>query len=240
MLLASPNYGSRESLPLFVESSPVWSLPILPAPVALYVSPHNTGAKEALRVLSDTFAQIRPVTELAPIARWLLFLSPGSFEGPHGVPLAVELAAALKSGVAPVVLWDSDVTNEFAVIIESTPRSLAMSGLFKPLAIEWRGGVHRSVSVQRAAKALGAQDLHQGCHRRWCTYVVRPKLRSVRTLSLVGVDWIRSRVSRASRKLVGISKRDRESDCMLELERTSRSTLADNDQRVDEYEMTEQ
>ena len=44
----------------------------------------------------------------------------------------------------------------FGAIIDATPRRLKELGLYGPLAIEWRDGAHRTLSVQLVALALGA------------------------------------------------------------------------------------
>ena len=95
-------------------------------------------------------------------ARWLLFLSPSSFEEEAGGRLEAALLVALSSGAQPVVLWSPDAPGEFGDIIAATPPALKGLGLYGPLAIEWRGGIHGAVSVRLVAKALGARATGDG------------------------------------------------------------------------------
>ena len=83
------------------------------------------------------------------------------------------LLAALSSGAQPVVLWSPDASGEFGDIIAATPP--ALKGLYGPLAIEWRGGIHGAVSVRLVAKALGARATGDGmceCAKRCAAAVV--------------------------------------------------------------------
>ena len=50
----------------------------------------------------------------------------------------------------------------FRNVIECTPESLVEAGLYGHLAIEWREGIFRAVSVRLVAKALGARIGGQG------------------------------------------------------------------------------
>jgi hypothetical protein len=59
-------------------------------------------------------------------------------------------------GIAPAVLYDADA-HEFGDVLDGAPQRLRSAGLFHPLAVEWRGGPHRVVSIRLAAKALGAR-----------------------------------------------------------------------------------
>jgi len=88
-------------------------------------------------------------------AEWLLFLSPTCFGSQQGERLADEVQRALRMGLKPLMLWAPE-HGPFQEIYEATPRPLVAAGLYGPLAIEWRGGIHRAVSLQLVARALGA------------------------------------------------------------------------------------
>lgn len=90
--------------------------------------------------------------------QWILFLTTSCFEGEQGERLASEVHAALRvpEAVQPVLLWSPEQC-QFHDIIDATPRSLVIAGFYAPLAIEWRHGMLRAVSVRLVAKALGAR-----------------------------------------------------------------------------------
>ena len=94
--------------------------------------------------------------ESTTLTRWLLVVSPTCFEGEAGDALAREVAAALALGIQPLVVYEPDI-HEFREILDATPRSLVLGGLYGPLAIEWRAGPLRAVSVRMVAKELGAR-----------------------------------------------------------------------------------
>ena len=156
LILASPAYASEAAAPLYVKGALAWVEASFVQPVTLYASPHNPAAAETARELSELLPGLQLVSSREGAASWLLFLSPTCFEEESGARLAAEVAAAVQAGVAPVMLW-SPAEGDFGEIIERTPRALVAAGLYGPLAIEWRAGVHRAVSVRLAAMALGAQ-----------------------------------------------------------------------------------
>jgi len=166
LLLASPAYANVESVSLHVEGGLAWAQPTLTRPLALYTSAHNPPAAAAARALCELLPEMRLVTAAEAATSWLLFLGPKCFEGERGEQLTAEVAAALHEGVKLVMLWSPDAADdgcdEFREIIESTPPSLIEAGLFGPLAIEWRSGLHRAVGERLVAKALGAR-----MGRRW-------------------------------------------------------------------------
>jgi len=159
MLLASPAYMGEPSLPLCITGGLAWAKPTFApqsAKVPLYLSAHNPPAAEAADALMNAFPALDLVAEMARATPWLLFLSPTCFEGEQGVRLAAEVTEALQAGVSPVMLWSSQAC-EFREIIEATPNALIVAGLYGSLAIEWFGGALRVVSLNLAAKALGAR-----------------------------------------------------------------------------------
>ena len=156
LLLASPSFAGEAAAPLYIPGALAWAEASFAQPIALYASQHNPAAADAARELSELFSGLQLVGSRAEAARWVLFLSPTCFEGEQGERLAAEVTVAVQAGVAPAMLW-SPVEGDFGEIIERTPRALVAAGLYGPLAIEWRAGVHRTVSVRLAAIALGAQ-----------------------------------------------------------------------------------
>ena len=161
MLLASPAFAGDEVLPLYIEGGLAWAELALAQPLEVYVSPHNPPAAQAARVLSESLPALQLPQQLpssldAAAARWLLWLSPTCFDHEQGKLLAAEVASLLARGATPVLLWSPD-EGEFGEIIERTPEALRAVGLYGPLAIEWRDGVHRRVSVRLVARALGVQ-----------------------------------------------------------------------------------
>ena len=79
--------------------------------------------------------------------------------------MEAELLTALRMGCPPVTVWSPEA-DMFGNIIDETPHSLREAKLYDTLAIEWRGGMHRGVSIRQVARALGAQELKAGSARR--------------------------------------------------------------------------
>ena len=190
LLLASPPNESHRELVLSVRHALAWNRPdFMVRPFSLYASPNNPESAEVAAEVRQHYgaagllsaAQI-VVAEGGPsmsgpdrAARWvqpfdektwgwLLFLSPKTFDDDLGKQLAEQVHIALMHGIVPVVVYDADA-DEFNDIIEGTPPHLRKK-LYKPLAIEWRGGEHRRVSIRLVAKAMGA-TLDSGCGERW-------------------------------------------------------------------------
>ena len=88
--------------------------------------------------------------------RWLLCVSTVAFEGQQGALLIVELEAALRAGVVPLLVYEP-AAGDFRAIFEATPLRLTTLGIYGQLAVEWHEGVLRSASEQLLAQALGAR-----------------------------------------------------------------------------------
>ena len=158
-LLASPAYHDDDAVPLYVNGALAWAHPAFAADaeVHLYVSVDNPDARAPACQMNDLFAAVRLVDALdGPQRRWLLFVSPTCFSEERGERLEAEVLSALAAGVRPVVLYAPE-TAPFADVIAATPTTLLRSGLFGPLAVEWREAPLHSVSTRLVAKALGAR-----------------------------------------------------------------------------------
>ena len=106
-------------------------------------------------------AMRRPAAKEPDAVFWLLFLHPEVWEEDRGVRLAAEVEAAVSAGVRLIMLYDPESCS-FASIIDATPLPLKTLRIYDRLAIEWRGGALRDVSVRLVARALGAR-MEQGC-----------------------------------------------------------------------------
>ena len=147
----------------------------------------NPGVREVADMVNERVAgQVTLLT--GPIsfashstARWLLWLAIDTFEGESGARLKAEVLDTLISGARPVIVfapeeipWDPKVdegrgfASPFDKIIQSTPQELRAAGLFDPIAIEWRSGMHCAVSLGLVAKALGARVAQDGLSRQSC------------------------------------------------------------------------
>ena len=155
MLLASPAYADDQAVPLYVPGALAWAQLTFVQPVAVYA--HNSQAADAARELSAFASEVSVTSSPDAATHRLLFVSPTCFEGEPGERLAAELAAGLQAGVQPVLLWSPKDCEDFRTIIEATPPALVAAGLYAPLAVEMREGMHRAVSLRLAAKALGAR-----------------------------------------------------------------------------------
>ena len=118
-------------------------------------SPSRGGASP-LRLRRRKSSQAAPSGKSNPTTHWLLFLSPTVFDGQAGEDLAMEISSALKSGIKPVMVYASE-DYAFHDVIEATPRALLSAGIYGPLAIEWRDGPLRPVSMRLVVRALGAR-----------------------------------------------------------------------------------
>ena len=159
LLLASPAYAHESALPLYITGGLAYSPVGHWRPPTLYISPQNPPASKVANELRATelFQELPPIASTLDCAsRWLLVLRADSFEGVMGARLVDEVEAALMRDVSPVLMYCSEEV-EFEEIIAATPKRLRQGGLFGPLAIEWRGGLHRLVSEKMLAKALGAR-----------------------------------------------------------------------------------
>ena len=105
-----------------------------------------------------------PATRQARLnTAWLLYLHKDVFKGFAGAALAAELAEWLevdeRTAPHPIMIFNPspvDGGSEFHEILGATPVNLQNAGLYGPLAVEWRAGEHRPVSVRLLAKLLGA------------------------------------------------------------------------------------
>ena len=157
VLLASPACVDVASVPLALKGGLAWAEPTFAQPVALFVSQLNPAATEPAHELASALAEVGVSASLDAATHWLLFVSPECFEGEQGQQLEAQVQGATAAGRRLVLAWSPEACDDFKHVIEATPHALVSAGLYETLAIEWRGGVHRRVSVQLAAKALGAQ-----------------------------------------------------------------------------------
>ena len=96
------------------------------------------------------------------LVRWLLMLTPTAFEGEAGSLLVAELSAALRDGIAPIMLFVPQKCT-FDDVLQVTPQALIDAGLYsgRP-ALEWHSGALRPVSERQVARELGEGLLAQG------------------------------------------------------------------------------
>ena len=156
--------GARDMDPgtrsLCVRGGLAWARPALDA-VAVHVSPDSADAdavRAALHSLPPNGPELVAVPPLSAASsmQWVLVLRRGCFGGEAGGRLAAELEVALCAGIQPVVVYAPE-DAAFDELMNATPATLRDLGLFGPVAIEWRRGVHRAVSVNQLARALGAR-----------------------------------------------------------------------------------
>ena len=157
VLLASPACVDVASVPVALKGGLAWAEPTFAQPVALFVSQLNPAATEPAHELASALAEVGVSASLDAATHWLLFVSPECFEGEEGQQLEAQVQAATAAGRRLVLAWSPEACDDFKHVIEATPHTLVSAGLYGTLAIEWRDGVHRRVSVRLAAKALGAQ-----------------------------------------------------------------------------------
>jgi len=158
LLLATPLYHYMHTLPLYIPGALPWAGLTFERPTCVYVSPNNRTAAGVASELRECFEQLQQTDERWARDTWLLLIDRSSFEGEVGAQLVAELHAELMNGVSPVVLFEPEV-DDFGDIISCTPPSLLNAGLYKGLIIQWHRGLHRRVSMQLVARALGARPL---------------------------------------------------------------------------------
>ena len=131
------------------------------APVRLYVSANNPGAREVGEVLQQAMAGLELSTAPPPTAtHFLLYLAHETFVGEAGERLADEVRSImhwLPTGI--VMLHENDMKNggcDFARFFSTTPQDLIAGGLYKALAVAYYPGLFRPVSITQVAKNLGA------------------------------------------------------------------------------------
>lgn len=226
LLLASPAYATESSLPLSIPGGVAWACPVFVQPVGIYVSPHNSMATHVAQELATHFLERLAVVDQPPEknwrasisqrvlgrvdTHWLLCLSATCFEE-HD--LKQQVLDALRTGLKPVMVYQPEECV-FAELLAMTPKELLDEGLYGQLAIEWRAGALRKVSIGLLARELGAR-MGQG----WCGRHVLPMLSSKSNASVRTVigEWYLSR--RQSRHLSrDLLKRDGASSASLELQ----------------------
>ena len=169
LLLATPTYSDLTTLPMVVPGGLAWATPTFEVPVGLYISQNNSEAKFVAGQLSERFALSmvdRSTTAAANLlVRWLLMLTPTAFEGEAGSLLVAELSAALRDGIAPIMLFVPHKCT-FNEVLHVTPQALIDAGLYsgRP-ALEWHSGALRPVSERQVARELGALLSPRRC--RW-------------------------------------------------------------------------
>ena len=176
MLLALPSFSSANGVKLFIPRALPWAPPSSlrsstsslrsssssSVVVPLYLSPLNPQAEPMaaeVREFCSALGDLLPPSAEPPKGdvsdvRWLLVVSTDTFKGEDGARFADQLHAGLQSTrIAPIVVYEPEL-GPFQQVMQETPTKLKLAGLYTPLAVEWRGGAHRAVSVRMLVRSL--------------------------------------------------------------------------------------
>ena len=209
LLRASPAYASDDQpVALEAKGAMAWSQPTFAQPVAVYASPSNPAAADAVRAVTELAASetVSVVRSLDEATHWLLFVSPECFDGEQGRQLAAEVQAALAARRPPVLVWSPESCEDFKLIMEATPQALKDARLYGALAIEWREGALQRTSVRLVAKALGARSERGSgscAAARRCAKSVAAVCRPGAAAQGAGAEPDGARRSRGGRMIVG-------------------------------------
>ena len=196
LLLASPTYSDKITLPLVVPHGLAWATPTIDVQAGLYISPHNPEVRQIAGQLSERFSLTmidRSTTTYGDLSvRWLLLLTPTAFKKEVGSLLVEELRAALRDGVKPIMLYVPQECT-FHEILQVSPQVLIDAGLYSGTpALEWQPGVLRPVSERLVARELGAEFAPRRC--RWLRKCLTHKKAKAEQegLPLPAITWNRS------------------------------------------------
>jgi len=89
----------------------------------------------------------------------VVYLNLKTFVGVRGHNFAAEVRVALSKGLPILLVHECDVKRggcEFDRFFQTTPHDLIKKGLYSAVAVPLHSGIHRRVSYEVAARALGA------------------------------------------------------------------------------------
>jgi len=161
VLLCSPNYFDRTSLPLCVPGEPESELLAFAKETMLWASPANAGALELANKIAAAFAGLTISTadaRPATATHMLLYLNEDSFSDAR---LADQVQQARKDKLKIVMAHENDPDLggcEFGRMFEVTPQELIADGLYKTLARSCFPGCHnpaRALSLPHLALRTG-------------------------------------------------------------------------------------
>jgi len=175
MLLASPAYLHKKSLPLVVRRELVERGVQLPVGASVYVSAANPAADAAAQEVRAKFPELEILSDLgAALSRtfsthFFLYLTKDTFRGRHGLRLAEELRKARAAGMPVLLIHENDASKDscsFSQFFVSTPDDLIEGGLYKDLAVPFMDGAHREESKMLAGAKLSAhREKSRCCHQ---------------------------------------------------------------------------
>ena len=172
MLLCSPNYVNRTSLPLCVPGEPESQSLAFAKETMLWASPANAGAKELAEELATAVAGLtvstvadvgssssaRPSTASRGLARrtrragdvthMLLYLNQNTWLEDDGERLAEQVKQAREDKLKIVMAHENDPALggcAFDRMFEVTPQELIKDGLYRDLARSFFPGAYREV-----------------------------------------------------------------------------------------------
>ena len=138
------------------------------APVIVYASPENPGARALVAELKQRYQGLR-ITEEMPddisceelkATHFLLYLNADTFVGDSGMQLADQVRKVRAAKMPIVMVHENDQQRggcAFERICRVTASDLINDGLYTALAIAaYPGDNHRAISLALIAKALGA------------------------------------------------------------------------------------
>ncbi|EOD06896.1 hypothetical protein EMIHUDRAFT_453350 [Emiliania huxleyi CCMP1516] len=166
VLLCSPNFLDRTSLPLCVSGELESQSLAFSKPCTLWASPANAGSLALADEIAAAFAPDRETAGLticttddrpASATHLLLYLNEDSFVSDER--LAEQVKQAREDKLKIVMAHENDPALggcQFSRFFEVTPQELIAGGLYKDLAKSCFPGHHRKVSLVLLAKSLGA------------------------------------------------------------------------------------
>ncbi|EOD07115.1 hypothetical protein EMIHUDRAFT_448489 [Emiliania huxleyi CCMP1516] len=166
VLLCSPNFLDRTSLPLCVSGELESQSLAFSKPCTLWASPANAGSLALADEIAAAFAPDRETAGLticttddrpASATHLLLYLNEDSFVSDER--LAEQVKQAREDKLKIVMAHENDPALggcQFSRFFEVTPQELIAGGLYKDLAKSCFPGRHRKVSLVLLAKSLGA------------------------------------------------------------------------------------
>ena len=147
MLLCSPNFLDKTSLPLHVSGEPESQSLVFAKRCTLWASPANAGALELANELAAAFTGLTiSATDARPAnaTHMLLYLNENSFVSDARLAEQVKQAREDKLKIVMAHENDPDLGGvEFNRFFETTPQELIAGGLYKDLAKSCFPGRHR-------------------------------------------------------------------------------------------------
>ena len=147
LLLQTPSYSRKPSLPLYVPGDVRRQTLAFTKPVLLWASPVNAGASVLADELADTFPSlsISKAAAAGQATHMLLYLNRATWSD-VGEQLLRQVKQAREAGLPIVMAHEQDPEKDscaFDVFFQTTPQELLQGGIYNDLARSLLPGVYR-------------------------------------------------------------------------------------------------